>query len=80
MTAITSGLPKIKTQVDTSGKRYRLRDSQGRYLHLSAEGTTDNQDYAWFGTIEQARKIKAKAIARGDDWDFKAVKRGELKI
>jgi len=54
----------------------RLRDpNTEEFLHLSGSGTTRDATYAWIGFKHQARALRAKAIASGQPWPFRAVRR-----
>lgn len=49
----------------------RLRNSATRqYLHLSAEGETQGQTYAWLGYRHQADALRDRASVRGEAWPY----------
>lgn len=50
--------------------------STGNYLHLSGSGDTQGRAYAWSGTRAQARELRRRAIAAGNDWPFSAIRDG----
>ncbi len=76
MTQVISGAPS--TDLQHRAPKVRLKHLvTGKYLHLSAECTIKGTTYAWSGSKRQARTIRARAIARGEEWPFKAVKKIE---
>jgi len=49
------------TKTDLRPWLRRLRNPvTGAFLHLSGQGETRDQDYAWSGTADQARNLRAK--------------------
>jgi hypothetical protein len=49
----------------------RLRNPDtGAWLHLSGQGETRDIALAWCGTRDQARTLRERAQARGDDFPF----------
>lgn len=79
MSQITAGMVKFKVDYHTPKPKVRLRDrATGAYLHLSGVGVTTGTRYAWSGTKAQARALRDRATAKGEDWPFKAVKRIEV--
>ena len=64
-----------------AAKKIRLVDRHtGEFLHLTGEWKTGNVEHSWLGTIEQARKLRAKWIAQNDNqnWPFIGVRRSDL--
>ncbi|KKL53501.1 hypothetical protein LCGC14_2274820 [marine sediment metagenome] len=76
MTALTARLPKM--DYHQTPAKIRLRHESGQYLHLSGEGLTSGDEHAWNGTKAQARTLRDRAIAAGEDWRFRAVKKCEV--
>jgi hypothetical protein len=63
-------------EVNRGMNMIRLRDpATEEFLHLSGSGTTRDETYAWIGFKHQARALRAKAIAAGQPWPFRAVRR-----
>ncbi len=79
MMQMTVGMNKFKSEYHNPKPKVRLKDRvTGEYLHLSGAGVTTGTHYAWNGTKAQARALRDRAAARGEDWPFKAVKRIEV--
>ncbi|GLT08032.1 hypothetical protein GCM10007928_02630 [Sulfitobacter porphyrae] len=77
MSQIVTGNTRVKTDFRNNSLDVRFRDPEtGRYLHLSGAGLTTGTAYAWIGTRKQARTLKERAVARGEDWPFRAVSAG----
>lgn len=71
-------LPSGATRDRRPWDKIRLRNPATRgWLHLSGHGETDNLDWSWLGTREQARTLRDRARTRGDAWPFRAVHRDD---
>lgn len=44
------------------------------FLHISTNGETANEVYAWSGTVLQARNLRDKMTAAGQDFPYKSRK------
>lgn len=49
----------------------RLKNPETRrFLHLSGEGETDGETYAWLGYRHQADTLRDRAAVRGEAWPY----------
>lgn len=78
MAQISTVIPHIRTDYRAPKPKVRFKHRvTGDYLHLSGSGVTHGTAYAWNGTRAQARALRDRALATGEEWPFKAVKRIE---
>lgn len=58
--------------------KIRLKDpSTGEYLHLSGAGRARDVTWSWLGSRQQASTLRERAVTRGEDWPWRAVRRDE---
>lgn len=74
MTDLFIGQAKVETfrrDFRTSARRYRMFNREtNKFLHMSGNGEVAGTDYAWSGTVEQARKLKKQA----ERWPYRGVR------
>lgn len=52
----------------------RLYDPEAKvYLHMSGQGTTQTEEWAWMGLPSQAAVLKERAETRGEAWPFQVI-------
>lgn len=56
----------------------RLQNTEnGQFLHLSGQGDTRDETWAWIGYRHQAKTLAERAEISGDRWPYKVVGREE---
>lgn len=56
--------------------KVRLRNPHtGELLHMSGQGITCSTTWSWLGFRHQAETLRARALARGEDWPFTIIHR-----